>query len=179
MNGERSLNAVWRVAGIIAVAAVAACGPIAPATLPPQEGDPAPSAPPTSGAGAERPADATIARFAALLNAQREREGCEPLAWDEEVAAVAASHSRDMAEGGYFSHVSPNGVDPFDRLRAAGIGFVAAAENLAFGGSTGDEVFAQWMGSPQHRANMLGCGYTSHGVGRYGNHWTQVLVHRR
>lgn len=144
-------------------------------TNPPPDRDPSA---PVKGAGADEPTDPAVARFAAVLNAQRERDACPPLTWDSEVAAVAALHSRDMVERGYFSHVSPDGVDPFDRLRAAGIGFVAAAENLAFGASTGDELFAQWMGSPGHRANMLGCRYTAQGVGRYGNHWTLVLVRR-
>lgn len=164
--------------GALLIAAIGACTSIAPTTLPPADRDSTPPAPPATGAGASQPGDATIARFSVLLNAQRERDGCDPVAWDEEVAAVAASHSRDMVDRRYFSHVSPDGVDPFDRLRAAGIGFVAAAENLAYGASTGDEIFAQWMGSPPHRANMLNCRYTSHGVGRSGTHWTQVLVRR-
>lgn len=84
-----------------------------------------------------------------------------------------------MADRGYFSHVSPDGTDPFDRLRAAGIGFVAGAENIAYGQSTGDDVFAQWMASRGHRGNMLSCQYTRQGVGRHGTHWTQVLIRPR
>jgi uncharacterized protein YkwD len=95
------------------------------------------------------------------------------------VAAVAASHSHDMVHRGYFSHVSPDGRDPFDRLTAAGIGYTAAAENIAYGRSTGDEVFAQWMTSPGHRTNMLNCRYTHQGVGRHDTHWTQVLIRPR
>jgi len=117
-----------------------------------------------------------VARFAALVNARRDREGCGPLEWDPAVAAVAAAHSRDMVERGYFRHVSPEGADPFDRLRAAEIGYSAAAENVAYGQPTGDGVFAQWMDSPGHRENMLSCTYTHQGVGRHGSHWTQVLL---
>jgi uncharacterized protein YkwD len=136
---------------------------------------PPPASPPGSDPGA-RPADPDIARFADLLDARRARDGCPALAWDHAVADVAAAHSRDMAERGYFSHVSPEGRDPFHRLQAAGIAFVAAAENIAYGRDTGDGLFEQWLASPGHRGNMLDCRFTRHGVGRHGVHWTQLLI---
>jgi uncharacterized protein YkwD len=81
-----------------------------------------------------------------------------------------------MQRRGYFSHTTPEGRDPFDRLRAAGIGFVAAAENIAQGPTTGDDVFAGWLASPGHRQNMLDCRFTRHGVGLHGGFWTHVLI---
>lgn len=133
-----------------------------------------------SGADGDRegagPQDPAVARFVELVNARRTADGCPALAWDPAVAAIASAHSRDMLERGYFSHVSPDGSDPFDRLRAAGVAFVAAAENVAYGDTTGDGVFRQWQGSAGHRANMLSCTYTRHGVGRAGTYWTQLLI---
>jgi uncharacterized protein YkwD len=135
-----------------------------------------PAGPPPGSDPEAQPADPAIARFADLLNARRARDGCPALAWDDAVAAVAAAHSRDMAERDYFSHVSPQGRDPFHRLQAAGVAFVAAAENIAYGRDTGDGLFEQWLASPGHRGNMLDCRFTRHGVGRHGVHWTQVLI---
>ena len=38
-------------------------------------------------------------------------------------------------------------------------------ENIAYGYTTPDSVFAAWMASPGHRANILDSGYTSIGLG--------------
>lgn len=127
------------------------------------------------GRSTEGPDDAAVARFAGVLNERRLAAGCPSLEWDDEVEAVALAHSRDMVERRYFAHVSPDGRDPFGRLRSAKIQFVAAAENIAYGQVGGDDVFSQWEASEAHRQNMMECVYTRHGVGRFGAHWTQVL----
>lgn len=149
----------------------------------PASGPPTWSAAPEPDGGGDRevgleatPEDPAVARFTELLNTRRIATGCPPLAWDPRVAAVATGHSRDMVERGYFSHTSPAGDDPFHRLEAAGIAFVAAAENIAYGWETGEGVFRQWEESPGHRANMMSCRYTRQGVGRYGTYWTQLLT---
>lgn len=119
--------------------------------------------------------DAAVREFVALLEDARDRAGCPTLAWDAGAAGVAAAHSADMVAREFFSHINPDGQDPFDRLRAAGLSFSAAAENIAFGAATGRQLFDQWHGSPGHRANMLDCRYTRHGLGGSDSHWTHVL----
>lgn len=54
------------------------------------------------------------------INDIRARHGLDPLSWDEELAAIALGHSRDMAERDYFDHVSPEGKDFTDRYREQG-----------------------------------------------------------
>lgn len=121
------------------------------------------------------PPDVAIERFVALAQQARRDAGCPTLTWDDRAAEVAAAHSRDMLQRGYFSHRSPDGSTPFDRMRAAGITFSAAAENIAYGVFTGEAAFQQWIGSAGHRRNLLNCRYTRHGVGVAGDRWTHLL----
>jgi uncharacterized protein YkwD len=111
-----------------------------------------------------------------LVDRHRSRIGRAPLIWDDRLAEVARKHSRDMARRGFFSHVNPDGIDPFERLSAAGIPYRAAAENIAEGQTSGREVLEDWLESPGHRRNLDDAAYTHHGIGRYGNHWTHVFV---
>lgn len=49
------------------------------------------------------------------INRIRTQRGLNPLARSPELAAIALSHSRDMAKRDYFSHQSPEGEMPSDR----------------------------------------------------------------
>lgn len=89
---------------------------------------------------------------------------------------MAQAHSQDMADRGYFSHTNPEGQSPFDRLRAAGIDFSSAGENIASGPTTAQAVFDLWMGSSGHRANIERCAYTHHGVGLSSRLWTHLFL---
>ena len=111
----------------------------------------------------------------ARINRHRRTIGCGTLAWDERLARVAQRHSEDMTRRGYFNHVDPDGRDPFDRMRGAGIRYQAAAENLARGQRTGAETFDGWMGSRGHRRNLEACVYTRIGIGLYRGRWTCLL----
>lgn len=120
----------------------------------------APPAPPVSGLSF---AD----RVVELTNAERARAGCAALTVNNTLAVVAQNHAVDMAQSDYFSHTSLDGRSPFDRMRAAGYRYTAAAENIAAGYQTPESVVAGWMNSSGHRANILNCGYTQIGVGYY------------
>jgi uncharacterized protein YkwD len=123
------------------------------------------------------PAGTTGVRdFVELLNDQRRQADCAPLQWHDGAAAVAVAHSADMQRRGYFSHDTPEGRGPFDRLRAAGVGYAAAAENIGQGPRTGAEALTLWMNSAGHRRNMLNCTYTHHGVAMAWPYWTHVLI---
>ena len=120
-------------------------------------------------------ADPAIQEFIRLVNAKRRSMGCPELIWDDRVAAIASTHSRDMDSRNFFSHTNPEGRDPFDRLQKSDVAFSAAAENIAFGPKTGHEVYETWLDSPGHRRNMLDCSFTRHGVGRVAEKWTHLL----
>jgi uncharacterized protein YkwD len=69
-----------------------------------------------------------------------------------------------MFKRGYFAHVTPEGVDPFQRMDAAGIHYVTAGENLALA-PTLDIAHDGLMNSPGHRANILNPAYRKVGIG--------------
>lgn len=94
------------------------------------------------------------AQLLKLLNAERQRAGLKPLRADPELTAVARAHSRDMFARGYFSHTTPDRVDPFERMRRAHVRFLTAGENLAFA-PTVASAHEGLMQSPGHRANIL------------------------
>ena len=99
-----------------------------------------------------------------LVNAERIKRGLKPVVADPQLVPVARSHSHDMFSRGYFSHYTPEGKDPFDRMKAAGIKYYSAGENLALG-QTLKICHQGLMNSPGHRANILNPTYGRLGIG--------------
>lgn len=120
-----------------------------------------------TGAGAglrpDRPAERKLLE---LMNEERGRRGLDPLTWCAGCAEVARRHSKDMYEQGYFSHVSIDGLDPFDRMRRAKVAYEAAGENLAIAPSV-TEAHAGLLASSDHRGNMLRPTFDQVGIGIY------------
>jgi uncharacterized protein YkwD len=118
------------------------------------------------------------AQVLALVNTQRAAVGCRAVTADDELAAVARAHSEDMRDRGFFGHVNPDGLGPFDRAERAGV--TARAENIAQGQPDAAAVMDAWMKSSGHRANILNCGLTRLGVGVAegggGPWWTQLFA---
>lgn len=104
------------------------------------------------------------AQMLAMLNAERTQHGLKPLRPDPELTEVARAHSRDMLARGYFSHSTPDRVDPFDRMRRAHVRFLTAGENLAFA-PTLPAAQESLMSSPGHRANILRPQFGRVGIG--------------
>ena len=99
-----------------------------------------------------------------LLNRERMANGLQPLVMDDAIRQVARANSVNMFQQGYFAHVDPNGVSPFDRLRNGGISFRTAGENLALA-PTVDVAHDGLMNSPGHRANILNPSFHRVGIG--------------
>jgi uncharacterized protein YkwD len=110
-----------------------------------------------------------------LLNQERKKRGLAPLRQDVTLTAVARAHSADMFKRGYFSHSTPNGVDPFQRLRQAKVRYLFAGENLALA-PTLSRAHTGLMNSPGHRANILHTAYGKVGIGilKAGKHGLMV-----
>ncbi|MFQ5948024.1 MAG: CvpA family protein [Acidimicrobiia bacterium] len=89
-----------------------------------------------------------------LLNLARIDAGVDPLAWTPALAEVGYGHAVEMYVEGYFAHFSPETGYLKDRLRAAGLIYVFAGENLALA-PTPEEVHQGLIESPGHRENML------------------------
>jgi uncharacterized YkwD family protein/spore coat assembly protein SafA len=116
-----------------------------------------------------------------LTNQQRAKYGLKPLTQDWELSRVARYKATDMRDKNYFSHTSPTYGDPFTMMRNFGIAYRSAAENIAAGQTTPQEVVQAWMNSQGHRANILstqstyiGVGYAKGGSQRY--YWVQQFI---
>jgi uncharacterized protein YkwD len=99
-----------------------------------------------------------------LVNEERTKRGLKALLPDTALVPVARAHSQDMFARGYFSHYTPEGKDPFDRMKAAGIKYYSAGENLALG-QTLKICHEGLMNSPGHKANILNSSYGRLGIG--------------
>ncbi|WP_203362773.1 CAP domain-containing protein [Bacillus sp. REN10] len=116
-----------------------------------------------------------------LTNVERQKNGLAPLATDWQLSRVARYKSTDMANKNYFSHTSPTYGSPFQMMKAFGISYRAAGENIAAGQQTPQAVVNAWMNSSGHRANILSSSFTHIGVGYYkggsqGVYWTQMFI---
>lgn len=129
--------------------------------------------------GSETTASEAAAIEAAVhrrVNEVRAEHDRSRLRHDAVVANVSREHSEDMHERDYFSHVSPDGETPADRMSehhprpCRGVG-----ENLALvqgGGDTPEEAARTadravdgWLRSEGHRENLLREGWDSEGIG--------------
>jgi len=99
-----------------------------------------------------------------LVNKERSSRGLKEVIFDKELANIGRKHCQDMLERGYFSHYTPEGFSPFDRMKEAGIIYNFAGENLAMSPNT-DLAMQGLMNSPGHKANILSVDFGRLGVG--------------
>ncbi len=117
------------------------------------------------------------------INAARSRHGISPqLRWEDQLGAVARAHSDDMTRRGYFSHDSPEGLGPSERIDRAGYScwkgsHYGVAENIAIQPASSsieriaDGAVLGWLNSPGHRTNLLGRQYDRTGIGASFGVW--------
>ncbi len=98
-------------------------------------------------------------------NDVRSKNGLGRLTVDPLLMKAAQAKADDMAARGYFAHQTPDGRMPWDWIAAVGYEFAAAAENLAVGYPTDDDLISAWMESEGHRHNLLNQKYTDIGIG--------------
>ena len=120
-----------------------------------------------------------------MINQQREKNGVKPLKFSEMAYKAAKFHSNDMAELGFFSHVSPDGKQIGDRLKKFGFKTMNRTwgENIAMNFNLPDPLkhaVDSWMNSEGHRKNILNPKFQYTGVaiekdpdGKY--YYTQVF----
>lgn len=167
----RGLKVRVLAGGVVVAAAVASVGTLALAN--PSGGEqnerkqtaaaPGPETPP------KRPALSKSAKYEkqilVLVNAERQKAGCEPVRLDRRVQAAARAHARDMAARNYYEHTSPEGKGAGDRMRKAGYPTGAWGENIHKGPKGPKTAMRDWMRSPGHRTNILNCAYKDFGAG--------------
>ncbi|MFI1724981.1 CAP domain-containing protein [Streptomyces sp. NPDC020489] len=122
---------------------------------------------------AEAQAEAEVLK---LVNEERAKVGCSPVAANSALGKLAEDFSDAMAAQGFFDHTDPSGNTPWDRAEAAGITGLGG-ENIARGQADAAAVMEAWMNSPGHKANILNCDFQTLGVGVHfgpgGPWWTQ------
>lgn len=108
-----------------------------------------------------------------LVNQERAKVGVGTLKLDAALSQVAQAYAEDMVRRGYFSHTSPEGLGPADRLQAGQISYRTWGENIAYYYKTPEAVMTGWMNSSGHKANILNGKFGKIGVGYYQNYWVQ------
>lgn len=124
------------------------------------------------GAGASGAAVAHVSQIRAAA-------GLPPLSPDRTLEKAAISQAAYMAGSGKMEHTTGFGRDFATRMRSAGV-TAPAAENLAHGRMEPQRLFAMWMASPGHRANMLDPRFSRYGLahasdGNGQRYWAMVL----
>ncbi|HEX8931972.1 MAG TPA: CvpA family protein [Patescibacteria group bacterium] len=99
-----------------------------------------------------------------LVNNERSKAGLAVLTSNSKLRDLGRAHSQDMFSRGYFSHYTPDGLSPFDRMDQSGVKYNFAGENLALAPNT---VLAMLglMNSTGHRANILNPNFKQIGIG--------------
>lgn len=99
-----------------------------------------------------------------LINQERAKKSLSPLVMDTQLQQVGLLHAADMLKRGYFSHYTPEGLSPFDRMAQSNVGYQSAGENLAFAPDV-NIAMDGLMKSPGHRANILSPNFHRVGIG--------------
>jgi len=116
-------------------------------------------APAAGAAGSE----STATSLLRAVNHTRAAHGLRALRIDTRLARAACSHSVEMLRDDYFAHGDFRG-----RMVAFHVQGPTAGENLAWGNgqyAAPATVVAEWLASPEHRANLLRPGWTRIGIG--------------
>lgn len=101
-----------------------------------------------------------LSTFVAELNVVRAQNGLPPMIASSALSELALEHTQDMISQGYFAHDAPG--PPFQQRAASLLDLEGwqnwnATENILFraGVATPDQLLADWLSSPEHRANLL------------------------
>ncbi len=116
--------------------------------------------------------EAIRAAFVCLHNEERQKAQVAPLRSDARLFRAAEAHAHDMVARTYFSHDTPEGVGPFDRMRREhyiGRKIVwNAGETIAWAPgllATPRRVMDAWLNSTSQRLTLLAPDFRDIGVG--------------
>ncbi|MDR7868545.1 MAG: CAP domain-containing protein [Sporomusaceae bacterium] len=150
-------------------------------TTPTPAPTPAPAPAPAPGTDIlNAPLTALEQQMVSLVNQERTSLGLQPLQVDARLVKVARMKSTDMIKNSYFGHTSPVYGSPYDMMKAQGITYREAGENLSGAGSV-EKAHTGLMNSTGHRANILNPSFTRLGIGivkggPYGYMFTQEFI---
>ncbi len=112
---------------------------------------------------------------AEALNGLRAQVGGAPLVLSPQLQAAAEAHGRDMVAKGYFDHKGRDGSTIATCVKREGYRYCFAAENIARGQKSLNDVMGGWAMSPGHRKNLLSKEAREFGLARVGTTWVMVL----
>jgi hypothetical protein len=122
-------------------------------------------------------------RLTDLINRARGERSLVAVTGNPQLTTAAQRYANYLATARFFSHTGLDGSTMETRLAAAGYtGWTFAAENLAAGQSSADDVMNAWLNSAGHRDNVLsphvreiGIGYVYQSGSPYGHYWVLLL----
>lgn len=106
----------------------------------------------------------TPAQVIEKTNEQRRLAGLPPLVVNQQLTQAALAKGQNMMTNQYWSHVAPDGTEPWYFIQQAGYKYRVAGENLARDFAETDTMVSAWMSSPTHKANILNSKYTEIGI---------------
>lgn len=99
-----------------------------------------------------------------LTNQERAERLVPTLTVNPVLVEAAQMKADDMAQKGYFEHVSPTGENPWYWFEKAGYVYKYAGENLAVNFTESQDVHHAWLASPTHRKNIIDSRFTEIGI---------------
>lgn len=122
-----------------------------------------------------------IKKIIEITNAERAKQGADPITLDEGLTAAAMVRAREITQS--FSHTRPNNTQYYTLLDKYNIKWFSVGENIAAGNQTAEATMNQWINSTGHYENMTDKSYTKLGVGciyvpnsTYGYYWVQLFA---
>lgn len=150
--------------------------PVKPNPTPDPEPEPEPEPEPTTSYNREF-ADRVIE----LVNIERAKEGLKPLKKDDTLNGLSDIRAKETVT--LFDHKRPNGTKWSTILKENNVSYTNAAENIASGYSTPEDVVNAWMNSEGHRASIMSKTYEKIGVScyidnnsKYKYYWDQLFI---
>ena len=120
--------------------------------------------------------------FLDRVNQARMDAALPVLTCDPDLAHFAVSYAEEMADQGFFSHMSPISGNFQQRVEQLfTFGFLIVGENIGTATLCApqeavDMIFASFLGSPSHRANILGGNWTLFGCGYWQADGNLIVV---
>ncbi len=126
-----------------------------------------------------------------LTNKQRLANGLLPLSTFGLIQQAVDVRVSEVTKR--FSHMRPDGTDPYTALTQVGLSYSSSGENIAAGQTSPSSVMNAWMNSDGHKQNILdpvythvGIGYTNKpctivtetGVGQISHGWVQLFMNK-
>lgn len=142
---------MFRISGLILVAALALAGCVSQAPQLGADGRPLPKLYEIQKGDEGRVTYSLVDS----VNALRRAANAQPLAPNPLLTAAAATHSRDMAVQNRPWHFGSDGSSPIERVRRTGYQGRMLGENISETYENEVETLSAWMGSPDTRSVIL------------------------